>query len=123
MTEIIIFVGITLAVAAVCHGLIRNYWRATVLTAVISIALFLISIILLFGPLCGSAFISSVLVGWVGAFALSMVVGIPFEVQRRSDQRSRQGFCQTCGYNLAGNQSGVCPECGSPVPKQASEAS
>jgi len=26
--------------------------------------------------------------------------------------RLLQGFCVTCGYNLRGNQSGVCPECG-----------
>ena len=24
--------------------------------------------------------------------------------------------CQHCGYSLAGNVSGVCPECGTPVP-------
>ena len=26
------------------------------------------------------------------------------------------GFCCRCGYNLTGNVSGTCPECGSPVP-------
>lgn len=26
------------------------------------------------------------------------------------------GFCSTCGYNLTGNLSGVCPECGTPIP-------
>jgi hypothetical protein len=26
------------------------------------------------------------------------------------------GCCQRCGYNLAGNISGVCPECGTPIP-------
>jgi hypothetical protein len=25
------------------------------------------------------------------------------------------GFCQKCGYNLTGNVSGRCPECGEPV--------
>ena len=25
--------------------------------------------------------------------------------------------CQECGYNLTGNVSGRCPECGNPVPK------
>jgi hypothetical protein len=29
--------------------------------------------------------------------------------------------CQKCGYNLTGNTSGICPECGSPVPKEPAE--
>lgn len=28
------------------------------------------------------------------------------------------GRCTKCGYNLTGNVSGVCPECGTPVPGQ-----
>lgn len=27
----------------------------------------------------------------------------------------RRGLCLRCGYDLAGNVSGVCPECGSAV--------
>jgi hypothetical protein len=35
-------------------------------------------------------------------------------------QRGRRmpGNCHTCGYNLTGNTSGVCPECGTPVPSK-----
>lgn len=29
--------------------------------------------------------------------------------------KSRPGYCNTCGYNLTGNTSGVCPECGSTI--------
>jgi len=32
----------------------------------------------------------------------------------RDRRRIPPGHCQTCGYNLTGNVSGVCPECGSP---------
>lgn len=28
------------------------------------------------------------------------------------------GLCPTCRYNLTGNTSGVCPECGSAVPTE-----
>ena len=37
--------------------------------------------------------------------------------QRR--HRVRRGFCVNCGYNLTGNTSGVCPECGTPVAGKA----
>jgi hypothetical protein len=30
--------------------------------------------------------------------------------------RRKAGSCRRCGYNLTGNTSGVCPECGTPVP-------
>ena len=33
----------------------------------------------------------------------------------RQDSRIPQGHCQTCGYDLTGNVSGVCPECGERV--------
>jgi hypothetical protein len=29
------------------------------------------------------------------------------------------GCCATCAYNLTGNVSGICPECGTPVPPSA----
>lgn len=34
-------------------------------------------------------------------------------------KRFHEGLCAHCGYNLAGNISGVCPECGMPVPQDA----
>jgi hypothetical protein len=33
----------------------------------------------------------------------------------RQWRRGRQGSCPTCSYNLKGNASGVCPECGSKI--------
>jgi len=32
---------------------------------------------------------------------------------RRNYRRSRPGCCRRCGYSMIGNESGVCPECGS----------
>ena len=31
-------------------------------------------------------------------------------------KRELKGRCRKCGYNLTGNVSGVCPECGTEVP-------
>jgi hypothetical protein len=36
-------------------------------------------------------------------------------VRRRWDPRLREGHCRMCGYELTGNESGVCPECGAPM--------
>ncbi|MCH7813576.1 MAG: hypothetical protein IID40_06100 [Planctomycetes bacterium] len=33
----------------------------------------------------------------------------------RRSRRRRKGLCVPCGYNLTGNTSGVCPECGRKV--------
>jgi hypothetical protein len=30
-------------------------------------------------------------------------------------RRTSCGLCSSCGYNLTGNTSGVCPECGTPT--------
>ncbi len=37
----------------------------------------------------------------------------------RDHSRIPPGHCQKCGYNLTGNESGVCPECGKPIPKRS----
>ena len=36
------------------------------------------------------------------------------------DRRFPSGHCQPCGYDLTGNVTGVCPECGTPQPGQDS---
>jgi integrase/recombinase XerC len=33
-----------------------------------------------------------------------------------------RGHCQTCGYNLTGNVSGVCPGCGTPIKREGERA-
>ena len=44
------------------------------------------------------------------------LVLIPEHWQRyRRWWRRRKGLCLTCGYNLTGNTSGICPECGEPT--------
>lgn len=41
---------------------------------------------------------------------------------RRSTQKVENPFhCQKCGYNLTGNRSGSCPECGEPIINESSE--
>ena len=48
-----------------------------------------------------------------------VVFAIPTAILWRRDRRTVPlGHCPHCGYNLTGNESGVCPECATPVPKQ-----
>jgi hypothetical protein len=35
---------------------------------------------------------------------------------RRQERRRMKHLCMMCGYNLTGNLSGLCPECGSAIP-------
>lgn len=34
-----------------------------------------------------------------------------------AEGRRERGLCFRCGYDLTGNVSGVCPECGTPTPQ------
>jgi hypothetical protein len=40
----------------------------------------------------------------------------------RRSQRVRSKLCGTCAYNLTGNVSGICPECGTAVRRGESDA-
>ncbi len=53
----------------------------------------------------------SALWGLTGALALYPAWALMFGPVRRW-RRRRRGLCVGCGYNLTGNVSGVCPECG-----------
>ena len=40
---------------------------------------------------------------------------VAYDRRRLRLDRTASGECVTCGYNLTGNTSGVCPECGTPT--------
>jgi hypothetical protein len=42
---------------------------------------------------------------------------------RRSRRYIPPGYCQKCGYDLTGNESGRCPECGTQVAVEQHKAS
>ena len=45
----------------------------------------------------------------------AMLMTLRWPLLRR--RRKKRGLCLKCGYNLDGNESGVCPECGTEVEK------
>jgi hypothetical protein len=49
-----------------------------------------------------------------GACLLGALIGLAVgrRAQRRREERQAKGLCVNCGYNLTGNVSGRCPECG-----------
>jgi hypothetical protein len=53
--------------------------------------------------------------GMVAALMLAVFTAtilVRFRQQHRKVDRISKGMCSQCGYNLTGNVSGVCPECG-----------
>lgn len=55
---------------------------------------------------------------WSVPFALALSMYAAGVAIRRTDVKGRRradGLCVHCGYNLTGNVSGVCPECGERV--------
>ena len=55
---------------------------------------------------------------------LGIIAGIPQFLGRRREiigvRRNARGECLDCGYDLRGNTSGICPECGQPIPSSPS---
>lgn len=55
----------------------------------------------------------SLLAGLVATYPATALIRGPV----RRWRRRRRGLCVRCGYNLTGNVSGICPECGTRIEK------
>jgi hypothetical protein len=55
---------------------------------------------------------------WIPALMAALCAGLLVWLERR---RLPPQCCQACGYDLTGNASGTCPECGSIVAPQRSD--
>ncbi len=60
---------------------------------------------------------------WTSLLALILLGTYPITTYARGPlrryNRRRNGCCIDCGYDLTGNESGVCPECGTKVERPA----
>jgi len=52
---------------------------------------------------------------WIPLWLPFVGIVVPTAYLFYRDRRHPPGHCQRCGYNLTGNESGVCPECGTEV--------
>jgi hypothetical protein len=64
----------------------------------------------------GAVGIAVFLVVWGPIAVASFRRGLPAWRELRRRAREASGRCVHCGYDLTGNTSGVCPECGSGTP-------
>ena len=51
----------------------------------------------------------------IPVWLLVVAVGFPTAFLWWRDRRPKTGFCKVCKYDLTGNVSGTCPECGTAV--------
>jgi hypothetical protein len=103
-------VGISLAVTAMSALVGPHQMKgwAFGLAASVTMLWFLWSFII--HPLCGEAWLAFRWRLWASR--------ITREIAR--DHAARlQGICPNCRYDLRGNESRICPECGCPVPASA----
>ena len=61
---------------------------------------------------------------WGTVAAIAVATGTLYVLYRpneRRQERQAKGQCVRCGYDLTGNVSGVCPECGAGVAPRVAE--
>ena len=79
-------------------------------------------VILSAGLLC-TAFIGAhdlLALALLGVVVVAYIDWIDYwRLRSRREKRRVKGLCEHCGYNLTGNTSGTCPECGTPVAGKA----
>ena len=64
-------------------------------------------------PVTSSGIVDVTVPGWLPVALLSVLVTL---VRCFRGGEPPRGSCPRCGYDLRGNCSGTCPECGAPVP-------
>ena len=56
---------------------------------------------------------------WIPLWMPLLVIALPTAWFWKRDRRPPPGHCTGCSYDLTGNESGVCPECGAPIEKDS----
>ncbi len=121
--EWLFVIGAVAIVAALCHLFIRSSVFASLLAALVSGTLFVLfffttTLVQLGGKLDETNWVAAKII-WSGgsllAIPISLFVGVFFSSEGGAEKSADPGYCRCCGYNLAGNESGRCPECGTDI--------
>ena len=64
---------------------------------------------------CGQTWAILALLSNAAVYGLVGALGAMWLNFGRRMRRLERGLCQSCGYNLTGNTTGVCPECAGKV--------
>lgn len=107
----LLFIVTSVISSIICHRFIRMYLVAIPCAVVMTHFLFHFFIFVHEGTVDKLALIA-VIFSTPIVLVIAIVTGIPFWLARRRDMRKKTGHCRFCGYDLTGNRSGRCPECG-----------
>jgi hypothetical protein len=107
-----VFVSTTVFIPIAIHIRPGRSWSATITAATISTMLLIVFNSLLQGRSDRLYLFLQISFGWYFSFVVACLVRLAFFLIR---PRTVEGGCQECGYNLTGNESGVCPECGTAI--------
>ncbi|GJM25932.1 MAG: hypothetical protein DHS20C16_23470 [Phycisphaerae bacterium] len=64
------------------------------------------------GKVKGALYPRYILPLWIPAVVFGGLAMLVYAPIRRQRKRQKMGWCTHCGYDLTGNESRVCPECG-----------
>ena len=105
-------------------GLLRTFQYSAILTYLFALlcfpALAVVATLATYLPRStASTWVDTVAIG-VNALFYGLAGAFIGWLKRR--RRAPPGHCQKCDYDLTGNESGICPECGTKIPGQPKQA-
>lgn len=115
MGGVLIVLTLGLIAGAFFHGILRSFWIASTLATVTSAVLWVVGVYALLAisapnELGGPLLLAPILLTFGTTFVGAVTAGFVVRMARKASHPA--GCCKGCGYNLTGNVSGVCPECG-----------
>ena len=101
--------------AVFCWGLLFHKKRTRTARVIIPVVAYALTIAYCVAPWMGfGSFDDWITLALVGSFFL-VVPALSIFIAWQFERQDHKGHCTECSYNLTGNTSGACPECGTMV--------